>query len=1080
VHATSQNTTPVTATKRSSGTVVNCSPGSTPVNVATTCTATVTDTDLGTATTPTGTVSWTLNAGSGTFSPTTCTLVAGACSVGYTPAAGSAGSHTPKGTYNSDALHFGSFGTAGVTATVRTTSTSGSCTPNPDAVNRGTTCTATVSDTGSGTTITPTGTVSWTVTTGSGSFSGGGVCTLASGSCSITYTPALGSEGAQTLQAAYGGDVNHSSSSGSPALTVTTRSTSISGSCVPNPDPVNASSTCTATVSDTSAGTAVTPTGTVNWTINTGSGSLGASSCVLSAGACSVTYTPALGSEGAHSLHVAYAGDTDHGTSSNNISVTVSTRSTATAIFCSAYSGPVNSPINCVAQVGDTAAGTPTTPSGTVTWSVSPGAGTFSTPSCSLTFATCFVTFTPALGSAGPQTLHAAYSGDGDHAASSGTRGITATIRSTTVSASCTPATLPVSSATTCTATVSDTDTPVATTPGGTVTWSVNSGAGTFSGTCTLSGGTCTTGFTPAPGAEGVNSLHAAYNGDVDHATSATDTSVTATQRTESMAASCVPASDPVNAATTCTATVTDTDTGTPVTPVGTVHWSVSDGSGSFSSPSCALSGGSCSVTYTPDPGSEGETSLAAAWDGDTDHPADSIGASVSVTMRSSAVNVTCLPATVPVNSATTCTATVSDSDTGTAITPTGSVGWSVTSGTLSSSACVLVSGSCSVQYTPALGHAGPGSIHAVYGGDADHDTSSGDASLTISRRSTATTVLCASAGGDEGVGVSCTASVSDTGTGTATLPSGSVAWSTLSATGTFTPASCTLSGGVCTVTYKPNAGTAGPQTVVGTYSGDADHAVSSASIGYTVTAPVRDLGRFSAGTVPGQHWVTTGPVSSAFTTGTGGEELSLGMVRALPASGFTALYGCQSGTVHFLSHSSSCEGATVLRTEGYVPVGSPNGAFTLAIYRCRVSATNDHFVSTSSSCEGQTPEGSLGFVQPRSALTRYAIPGLHWTAAGTVAAGYSAERILGYVPSVAGSGVALYECRAGSGHFTSRDPGCEGQTRYGLLGWISASGATQPLYRCFHAGDHFDTTSASCEGLGAPEQVLGNMFTTP
>src|SRR5204862_4296349 len=129
-----------------------------------------------------------------------------------------------------------------------------------------------------------------------------------------------------------------------------------------------------------------------------------------------------------------------------------------------------------------------------------------------------------------------------------------------------------------------------------------------------------------------------------------------------------------VNAPTACTATVADVDGGTASTPTGTVSWS-SDASGSFSAATCTLDGGgSCSVSYTPAPGSEGTHNVTGSYLGDADHAVSQGVAAVTATQRSTNTAVSCLPATVPVNAATTCTATVSDTDAGTAITPGGTV----------------------------------------------------------------------------------------------------------------------------------------------------------------------------------------------------------------------------------------------------------------------------------------------------------------------------------------------------------------------------------------------------------------------
>jgi hypothetical protein len=85
----------------------------------------------------------------------------------------------------------------------------------------------------------------------------------------------------------------------------------------------------------------------------------------------------------------------------------------------------------------------------------------------------------------------------------------------------------------------------------------------------------------------------------------------------------CTPPSMTLGGATTCTATVTDTDVSTKVTPQGAVGF-VSDGAGSFSATSCSLSGtggqASCSVTYTPSAVGVGTHNVSASFAGDSAH----------------------------------------------------------------------------------------------------------------------------------------------------------------------------------------------------------------------------------------------------------------------------------------------------------------------------------------------------------------------------------------------------------------------------------------------------------------------------
>src|ERR1700745_2400684 len=80
---------------------------------------------------------------------------------------------------------------------------------------------------------------------------------------------------------------------------------------------------------------------------------------------------------------------------------------------------------------------------------------------------------------------------------------------------SCSPSTLTMGGASTCTATVPDT-TSASNTPTGTVSFtSSNAGVGTIASSCTLSNGKCTADFAPA--ATGTTTITGTYNGDSNH-----------------------------------------------------------------------------------------------------------------------------------------------------------------------------------------------------------------------------------------------------------------------------------------------------------------------------------------------------------------------------------------------------------------------------------------------------------------------------------------------------------------------------------------------------------------------------------
>src|SRR5438094_10140 len=185
---------------------------------------------------------------------------------------------------------------AGPSLSTHTTRTIVACDPGSAAVNQAAQCAATVTDTTSSPTA-PTGTVSFT-SNSSGTFSPSSTCILnpassSASSCNVNYSPNVGSEGGHRITGTYGADSTHFASRGSFSLAVTKRSTSTSVSCTGH----SSRFTCTASVSDTSPGMPLTPTGNVSWTSSSTSRKSGFSppSCTLSGtgptASCTVSYT---------------------------------------------------------------------------------------------------------------------------------------------------------------------------------------------------------------------------------------------------------------------------------------------------------------------------------------------------------------------------------------------------------------------------------------------------------------------------------------------------------------------------------------------------------------------------------------------------------------------------------------------------------------------------------------------------------------------------------------------------------------------------------------------------------------------
>jgi Big-like domain-containing protein len=304
-------------------TALNCSPSPVPIGQATSCTAIVTDTAPG-GTPPTGQVTFTSDTSGGSFSSSSCTLTADStigqatCVVSYTPGqTGSGTTQTVTATDGGDSGHAASSGQAVLTLTVRTTGTTLTCKPTTVAIGQATSCTATVTDATQSPTA-PTGQVTFTSDTSGGSLSSSS-CTLSpastsgQSSCVVSYTPGQVGSGNQGITAAYGGDSSHTTSSDQTILTVTLRATTTVLACQRS---LVVFQKCTATVSDTSSGSATAPAGTVSFS-SSGRGVFSATHCTLSgtgtSASCTVTFRPLAGIPfNGQTITASYGGDSTH------------------------------------------------------------------------------------------------------------------------------------------------------------------------------------------------------------------------------------------------------------------------------------------------------------------------------------------------------------------------------------------------------------------------------------------------------------------------------------------------------------------------------------------------------------------------------------------------------------------------------------------------------------------------------------------------------------------------------------------------------------------------------------------------
>ena len=224
-----------------------------------------------------------------------------------------------------------------------------------------------------------------------------------------------------------------------------------------------------------------------------------------------------------------------------------------------------------------------------------------------------------------------------------------------------------------------------------------------------------------------------------------------------------------------------------------------------------------------------------------------------------STVSVVPAPTTITTNQALTVTGAV----TGSAGTATGSVTLTSTgnSGTYTSPAATLSSGSYSISIPAGSLKIGSDTLTVKYTGDSNYAAATGTGGITVTALTPAITVTPASTTIASSQSLSVTVKVA----GTAATPTGTV---TLTA-GSYTSGTATLSSGSATIVIPADTfTTAGLKTISVSYTGDTVYASGSGSATVTVTVPLAP----TVTVTPGSGSITTAqPLAVAVTvTGTG------------------------------------------------------------------------------------------------------------------------------------------------------------------------------------------------------------------
>ncbi|MDA4130770.1 MAG: Ig-like domain repeat protein [Thaumarchaeota archaeon] len=199
-------------------------------------------------------------------------------------------------------------------------------------------------------------------------------------------------------------------------------STVLTFSCYPSEFELGLSTICTSAV--TSSDGQYPPTGQVSFA-SILPATFAPTACILkSNGSCSANFTPYGPATGYYTITATYPGDSLHRGSSANVTLIVPPAG-PTFITCYPYVISINATAYCTATVVNSQDFP--VPTGTITF-ISTKAGKFDHTSCTLdSTGSCSVVYTPGAGSQGITTITAKYSGDNDHASTSGTVVLTVT-----------------------------------------------------------------------------------------------------------------------------------------------------------------------------------------------------------------------------------------------------------------------------------------------------------------------------------------------------------------------------------------------------------------------------------------------------------------------------------------------------------------------------------------------------------------------------------------------------------------------------------------------------------------------------
>jgi hypothetical protein len=806
--------------------------------------------------TPTGTIQFVVD-GSSAGSPVSLSSGSGgALTASFTTTSLTAGTHTITASYSGDSS-FTSSTANSLTQTVGivNTSTVLSSSANPSSFSQSITFTASV--TANASSSAATGAVQFLV---DGSDAGSPISVTNSGRLiTASFSTASLSAGTHVITAAYSGDANFTSSTGTLTQVVSKVSTITALSLSVNTPVSGQNLTFSAAI--TSNATGATPTGTIQFVID---GSSAGSPMNLVGGVARVSTSLAAG---VHTVQATYSGDASFAGSAGSLTQTVNKAGSTTLVSSSTQASVFGQSVGFTATIGAAAPGTGTL-SGTVQFVVD-GSPAGSPVSVSSAGGVTSASFSTASLTVGTHTIAANYSGDDSFATSLATALTQTVTKATSNTVLASSANSPVfGQGIAFTATVLAVA-PSSGAPSGTVQFVVD--GVNFGSSVSLTGGIATSN-TVSTLAVASHTIQAVYSGDNSFTTSLGALNQTVNQASTSIAVSSSANPLVFGQSITLTASISVIAPGAG-SPSGTVQFLV-DGTNAGNPVAVSTNGGPTTASLTTTSLPVGAHTVSASYSGDSNFS----GGTASTVMH----------AVGKAGSTTVVSSSASPAVTGQSITFTATVSpVAPASGTPSGTVQFLLDGSpagspvplssSGAQATASLSTAslalGTHTIAASYSGDSSFSTSTASSlTQTVAKASSMTVISSSVNPSVSGQNVSFTATVGVAAPGMGT-PSGTVQF-VVDGSPAGSPVSVTTAGGLTTASFSTASLTMGTHAVVVNYSGDTSFTASTDTLpgGQTITGKPLSTTILSSSANPavfGQNLTFTANVTASGGNGT-------------------------------------------------------------------------------------------------------------------------------------------------------------------------------------------------------------------